>query len=438
MHADGRLAALHRTARKLIYPAIFLVAFGTYVSRAASAGKLPEPPEAGDGHDYDAIAFNIWKGRGYGYNWSDPEWREPYLGHPRYGPLLTRESGYYATTYRPPALPYLLSVVYVLADRDFSAWRIVNCGISAGAVTMGAAASAYFAGPWAAPVAAVLMLQSRQLTRYSQMFMTEGLATFLVTLLAWTWLPSSRQRWPRATAAGSGAVLGALMASRSLYVLWTPIALLMPRSRTEGTTKQAWGAKAVCLLTCVLVIGPWWIRNIVVTGAFLPTGSQAGINLPAGFGPLALRRQGMWGSNPGDGAQELVARGVDPFSTRFEAELAQHRSALTLRWMREHPSDVLRLMWLHVWQETRPRGRGWWDYLLPLGLAAALVLRKSPGVGIIVLMVAANLFSVALTWGEGGRFMVPVLPLLVALVAAALVDITRRIVSRIPSARRPA
>jgi hypothetical protein len=175
-----------------------------------------------------------------------------------------------------------------------------------------------------------------------------------------------------------------------------------------------------------------------VTDAFLPAGSQAGINLPAGFGPLAVRRHGMWGSNPGDGAPELVAQGVNPFSTKFEAELARFRSAQTIRWMREHPSDVIRLMWLHVWQETRPRGRGWWDYLLPLALVAAVIVRKSPGVGIVVLMVAANILSVALTWGEGGRFMVPVLPLLVALVAAALVELARRIATRVPLARQVA
>jgi 4-amino-4-deoxy-L-arabinose transferase-like glycosyltransferase len=426
-----------RVAR-LIYPAIFVIAFATYVSRAAGAGKLSEPPEAGDGHDYDAIAYNIWKGQGYGYHWSDPEWRQPYLDHPRYRILLGRQSDYYATTYRPPLLPYLLSIVYAVTDRSFAAWRILNCAIVAGAVTLAAALAAHFAGPWAAPLSALLTLQSPQLTRYSQMFMTEGLAAFLVALLAWTWLPASRKRWPMATAAGSGAVLGALMAARSLYVLWTPIALLMPSADERTGAGGPWRARGICLLTCLVVIAPWWIRNIRVTDAFLPAGSQAGINLPAGFGPLAVRRHGMWGSNPGDGAPELVAQGVNPFSTKFEAELARFRSAQTIRWMREHPSDVIRLMWLHVWQETRPRGRGWWDYLLPLALVAAVIVRKSPGVGIVVLMVAANILSVALTWGEGGRFMVPVLPLLVALVAAALVELARRIAIRVPLARQVA
>lgn len=38
-------------------------------------------------------------------------------------------------------------------------------------------------------------------------------------------------------------------------------------------------------------------------------------------------------------------------------------------------------------------------------------------------MLAAQLLSVALTWGAGGRFMIPVHPFLVALVCAMLVRI---------------
>jgi hypothetical protein len=94
--------------------------------------------------------------------------------------------------------------------------------------------------------------------------------------------------------------------------------------------------------------------------------------------------------------------------------------------MREHPTDVARLMGLHVWQELRPRGHLLWDLLLPAAAIAAVVFRKSPGIGIIVLMVAANIVSVALTWGAGGRFMIPVQPLLLALVGAMLVHAARQ------------
>ena len=55
--------------RRVVFAGIFLVTFGIYVMRASTSGALREPPETGDGHDYDAIAFNVWQGRGFGYQW---------------------------------------------------------------------------------------------------------------------------------------------------------------------------------------------------------------------------------------------------------------------------------------------------------------------------------------------------------------------------------
>jgi 4-amino-4-deoxy-L-arabinose transferase-like glycosyltransferase len=409
------------TVRRLIFAAIFVAAFGTYGLRAYRSGNLNNPPEAGDGPDYEAIAFNIWKGKGYGYDWNDAEYRAPYEGLARYRDLLSRHSNYYPTTYRPPALPYVLSGVYALTGRNFAVWRILNCAIMAGAVTFAAAIAAHFGGLIAAPVAAVLLLQSPRLTQYSQMFMTEGLATFLVCLLALIWLTQRQRPRKLAGAAASGAVLGALMLVRSIYVLWVPIALFAPTSDPAAEGRFGWRAKAVCLAACLIVIAPWGVRNIVVTQAFMPAGTQGPLNLPAGFGPRALQYNGLWRSIPDDGAEELRRQNIDPYSVAFEVRLAKMRSDIAMTWMREHPRDVLRLMVLHVWQEIRPRGRPLWDYLLPAAGLAALVFRKSPGIGVIVLMVSANILSVAMTWGAGGRFMTPVQPLLIALISAMIV-----------------
>src|SRR5687767_10870124 len=156
-----------KLVRKVAFVAIFLASFAIYVNRASNSGALREPPESGDGHDYDAIAFNVWQGRGFGYHWSDENWRKPYEGIPRYRLLLTRKSEYYPTTYRPPAMPYLLSAVYAVTDRNFAAWRVVNCGVMAGAVTTAAVIAAGFAGIPGATLTTVVALSSRELTRYS-------------------------------------------------------------------------------------------------------------------------------------------------------------------------------------------------------------------------------------------------------------------------------
>jgi hypothetical protein len=446
---------LNGMIRKLTYAAIFLAAFSTFVSRAHRSGTMNDPPRGGDARDYEAIAFNIWKGRGFGYFWSDAEWQEPYRRSPRIQNALGRESQYYPTTYRPPALPFILSLVYAAAGRNFAAWVILNCAFVAAAVTAGAAIAAHFARLPAAPVGAFLILQSPELSHFSREVMTEGMAAFLVSLLAWLWVTASTKPVSIRMAAVSGAVLGALVLARSIFVLWLPIALFMPggdessgRSQdprrapvddAQGALsgsrrafserwggRRLWQARAVCILAAVLVAGPWWIRNIVVTRAFLPMGSQGPINLPAGFSQRALDNQGRWRSNAGDGARELIAEGVSPLSLEYEVRLAKIRSSLTMKWMREHPLDVLRLMRMHVWQELRPRrGPLIWDLLLPAAVVALIYFRKSPGALVAGLILCANIFSIAMTWGATGRFMVPVQPLQLALVGAMVVSIAR-------------
>ena len=412
-------------ARRLIYTAIFVAVFGTYVFRAWDNGSLTSLPEPGDGADYDTIAFNVWQGRGFGFDWDDPEWRKPYLQDPGHEGMLTRHSDYYPTTYRPPAVPILMGLVYTLTNRSFAAWRIVECALMAGAVTIAAVGSAGIAGLPAAVLTAILALQSEDLTVYSQQFMTEAMATLMVTLLAWLWLRHSKNGWTLKRAVGLGVALGVLIATRSIFVLWLPVALFVPRLSTSKGVKALLVPKAACVLGCLLIAGPWWVRNVVVTRALMPFGTEGALNMPVGFGPRALRAEGVWHSNREDGSDEMWAR-YQPDLRKFELELAKYRQRLSLRWMRGHPGDVVRLMWMHVRQEIKPHGSPFVDSLLYLAGAAALLFRRSPAVKVVALMLCANLFGIALTWSVEGRFMVPLQPLLIALVGAMAAVVVRQ------------
>jgi hypothetical protein len=101
--------------------------------------------------------------------------------------------------------------------------------------------------------------------------------------------------------------------------------------------------------------------------------------------------------------------------------LAKHRQKLTLDWMMDNPGQVLHLMRLHVSQELKP-GRDFYSrWLLPAAALSALILWRFPAAWVLVLIVAGNILSIAMTYSAGGRFMVPLQPLLAALVAAAVV-----------------
>jgi hypothetical protein len=256
------------------------------------------------------------------------------------------------------------------------------------------------------------------------MFMTEPLATLMVALVTWLWVRNASTGWTLASAAASGIAMGGLLAARTIFILSTPILFMLPGKDLSFGSKFAWKTKAICLAVALVVISPWWIRNVIVLDAFMPLGTQGGINLPMGFGPRALRHQGVWASNPGDGWPEIAAQKLDIVTS--EVMLAQYRQKLTINWMLDNPRDVLWLMWLHVSQELKPGSDFFSKWLLPGAGIAALVLRTFPGAWTVVLVVCANVLSIAMTYSAGGRFMVPMQPLLVALFAAGVVELARQ------------
>jgi 4-amino-4-deoxy-L-arabinose transferase-like glycosyltransferase len=413
--------------RSLTCLLIFFVTFGVLSYRIVQIGDLHTPPFGGDERDYEALAYNLWKGRGLGFFWSDPEWRAPYLSMSESaGALDGLSSGYYPTTYRPPLFPALWALVDLVVGRDFGVIRLVNAALMAGAVTCAAATAIHFAGIPAAVLTAVLLLITPDTTLFARERQAEPLATFFVSLLVWLWT-SSRVRSPSIRRGVlSGVALGLLILSRSMFVFWLPLAAFMPVGSAVPGSPTRMRVRASCVLACLIVVAPWWARNIVITGAFLPTGSQGHINLPAGFSQRALDNEGRWRSNDGDGAQELEAAGIDPYSLEYEVRLAEHRFALARTWMLAHPREVIRLMYLHVWQELRPRrGRTDWMLLVSAVAVALVVFRRHPATPIVALVFAAMLGSVALTWGSIGKFVVPVLPVSVAMVAALVVEILR-------------
>ena len=173
---------------------IFAVTFGVLSYRIVHIGAFDEPPLGGDERDYEALAYNLWKGRGFGFFWSDPEWRAPYLRVPEAaGAVEGLESGYYPTTYRPPAFPMLWAATHAIAGRDFGLIRIVNAALMAGAVAFAAATALQFAGIAAAVLTAALLLQSPDVTLFARERQAEPLATFFVSLLVWLWVSNSQR-----------------------------------------------------------------------------------------------------------------------------------------------------------------------------------------------------------------------------------------------------
>lgn len=233
---------------------------------------LPPKP-IGDGPDYENIGFHIAQGDGWSMDWTDPDWRAPYLEAERnraplpatpdaasgtadggtaapasYSVQLARDEPLAATTARPPLLPALIALVYWIVERGpfaFAAIRLALAACLAVAGAIAVAMSVRLAGvltPRVWPVAiagAVTLLLAcldRTLRSYATDFLTEPLALLLVE--CWLWcvlemLPIYRSdrtavftagalRQLRALATLAGVCLGLLITARSAAVLWLP------------------------------------------------------------------------------------------------------------------------------------------------------------------------------------------------------------------------
>ncbi len=404
-------------------------------------------PAADDQWDYDMIAWHLSRGEGYAVGGADPAFLEPYAGSTdrRVLERIEEDRPFALTAYRPPLMPMLLAATYKVSGRHFWLWRVVS-GLMFGLTAAGAGWLAWrVAGGGAGVATAALVAANPLVTRYFGKLLTESVVMLVVVALAWGLVRlSSTRRWRWVVLVGLAAGLGVL--SRSLLVLWVPavvvvagVAMAWAGSSTQGgdlsieTTRRRGGwrqgllAAGVCLAVSGAVCLPWWVRNVVVLDAMMPLGTQGGIGLPGGYSDAAVANGGAWVSAESLGIfDELEARwvleGRDPQGLAWEKAKAKEGQAYALRWMREN-------LWLLPGLALQKAVTMWTSTLGLVGLVMA-----AAGIGTLVRggwrrrwvwvlwgLVVANTLSVMATYATGGgRFMLPVYPVLAVLGTAGL------------------
>lgn len=183
---------------------------------------------------------------------------------------------------------------------------------------------------------------------------------------AWT-----RTRW----AAVAGLLAGLATLIRPSWLLFTPIGGAV--WLFIGPRRFAMPAIALLgVLVCVML--PWWVRNVHVVGAFVPTTLQVGASLYDGLHPRAD------GSSQMDfvpGFREQVRRQHNPQTDPpFEVYLDRAFRRAAVDWASEHPQRVLELagikflrMW-NIWP-NEPGLRSWpMRIAVMLGLVPLLIL----------------------------------------------------------------
>ncbi len=196
-----------------------------------------------------------------------------------------------ARVFRTPGYPLLLAAMFRLVGTD----PPVMCGRALSAV-LGAMAVALTIGwaGWLFDARTGLVAGSIAALYPGAMAMgvfvlSEAAFCPLMIAQLWLWGAASRcQIGPRRLlfSAGAGVAAGLATLVRPSWLLFTPfawsIAVVFSHRR-----KEQFMAGLVVTLLMALVLTPWWVRNAIVIGRFVPTTLQVGASLYDGLNPDA-------------------------------------------------------------------------------------------------------------------------------------------------------
>ena len=389
----------------------FSILLAYYLLKYYANGVLTEPPvPMGDQKDYDCIAVQVSKARGFLMDLGDPDFRSPYIranGDGRYDSLLESAPeggpGAYPTTYRPPALPAVMAATFRLFGRQFWAIRAVNAAAMAASGALAGWLCFRVAGPLPALACIAMFLRDETLFWCSADVMTESFACLCVTGMA-CMLASIGPRGSSAASMLFGALAGASILVRTLFALWLPFLAAL-----HYGARRSYAATLVFLASAILVALPWLVRNCAVLGAFMPLGAQGMMELPGGYSDEAMKQHGVWIPHPEFYTPALTDhRHWDTASERRAAELGKSRA---LAWIKAHPAKLPILAAFKVWKEWKPV---FLDdkVLVATSLLGVLLLVGDPILPIILSFLAINTLIVMATWSTSGRFLVPTLPLI--------------------------
>jgi hypothetical protein len=376
---------------------------------------------AGDEADYDSLAWELSRGRGFGVDYLDPEFRRPYEAAAATDEIYRlRSERQGLMTYRPPLFPFAVASSNWLFGRQFWGMRVWNTAAMAVACGLTAIAAWRCGGVTAAGLVPILYVIIDARTRlYAQAFLTEAFAVVevavLCVLLAGNWPAHVRKT------AAVGVLVGVMLLTRPMFLLWLPwiagLIVVRVRASNGGTTVGRALAHVGLFATVVaVVLLPWGIRNCRVLGRWMPLGTQGAIELPAAWGETPWALWGEWRVVPdGDFAEP------DPQSPRTLIERELRAADAGMRraraWLAANPGRAVALVPIKILNEFAPND--WSQGLLLVLAIVGGVFGRRAAVDVASFdryravggsLVATQLLAVGLTWSvPESRFVVPLL-----------------------------
>ncbi|MBR2692938.1 MAG: phospholipid carrier-dependent glycosyltransferase [Thermoguttaceae bacterium] len=344
--------------------------------------------------------------------------------------------------FRMPGYPLVLAPLFwVSDDPPVRAARFENVFLGTLTVLLtGWAALAIFRDRWVALWGMGFVAVLPELVVQSAVVLSEELSCVLNLALLLAAVALARNHF----SARWGACVGFFWA---LGVYARPDALLLPpfvacvtflfpdaRRFVARYARRAGVSLIVAFAVFSALMTPWWIRNVRLTGRFVPTTLQVGASLYDGLSPTADGGSDMAFV---DRFRDELDRAIDSEGNRngefYEARLDRTMKDAALRWAKENPGKAIRLAgvkFLRLWNVvpnepafSNPAAK--WTIFLsftPLLLAALWGVWKFRGVPLARLLwiPAAYITLLHMIFVASLRYRAPILPELTILAAAAL------------------
>ena len=268
----------------------------------------PDAFAQSDSASYDEIAWNLAQGLGFRAGGAGNAW---------------------VTAFRPPALPFVVSLLYRVVGHRFLSALWLQCVIGALIPLALVEFVRGTVGSSAARIAGWLAAVHPMLVFFSGYLLTEPL--FALTMLLALNASTAWVKTPRVSRAlGAGVCWGVAILSRPNAMAmpflvaawaWVPLGLATgPRERLRQLAMLALGV--------VLAVGPWTLRNARELHAFVP--------VTTGGGPALLDANNalIW-DDPATRGGAMSVRGREPYASRLRGLDEPHADAMAGRMARE-------------------------------------------------------------------------------------------------------
>ena len=409
--------------------AVCLLVLGALLLRLGYVVVTPGYRIVDDAHDYDRHAVSIAMGHGYARMGSGP-------------------SG--ETAFRPPAYPYFLAGVYVLAGVERApaptrvvAGRIANALVGAAIVALIGVLAAQLFDRRTALAAMGLAAVYLPLVLIGGALMSEPLfAALLLGAL------SAALRHRRAPHRYRWALLAGLFCGLTLLARANAVAVLAPLAFAVWDVRPRWSWRALAppaalVAVALLTVAPWTIRNAIVLDRFVPVSTQAGWALAGTYNDAARADRAhpaSWRSLRRVPDYQYLVR-PSRWRRTPEPALEHELRAAALRYAARHPAYVAEVAYWNTARMLELAGRSWWRHTAAtvsvgprwadagvvcfwvcaaLALAGALTVRGRRTPAFVAAVPALLFLSVVLLVFETPRYRTGIDPFVVLLAAVAL------------------